>query len=85
MIAFGRGGVRETVRPLPHDAPTGVFFDQQQVTDIMDAVTEFEANQHLFSAAACRANALRFGVSRFRQEFGAYVAQQWQIWQAAIT
>ncbi|MFN5856649.1 MAG: glycosyltransferase family 4 protein [Pseudanabaenaceae cyanobacterium] len=84
VIAFGRGGVCETVRPLPHDAPTGVFFAAQEVAAVIAAVTEFEANQDLFTPEACRNNALRFGVSRFREEFGDYVADQWQTWQQAI-
>lgn len=73
VIAFGRGGVRESVRGLDDESPTGVFFDRQDVTAIHDAILEFERNQGLISEEACRRNAERFSADRFVREFRAYV------------
>ncbi|EHD5746834.1 glycosyltransferase family 4 protein, partial [Escherichia coli] len=39
VIAFGKGGALETIRPLGVDKPTGLFFQKQTVADIIEAVT----------------------------------------------
>ncbi|HBY2031227.1 TPA: glycosyltransferase family 4 protein, partial [Klebsiella pneumoniae] len=41
VIAFGKGGALETIRPLGVDKPTGLFFQKQTVADIIEAVTNF--------------------------------------------
>lgn len=74
VIAFGRGGVLETIRGLETAAPTGVFFPRQEPADVVDAVRTFLANGSRFTPEACRANALGFGVERFRQAFRGFVA-----------
>lgn len=75
VIAYGKGGVLETVRGLDESGPTGVFFSRQDVTAIQEAVRAFEQSADSISAAACRSNALRFSAGRFRTEFMAYVQQ----------
>ena len=67
VIAFGKGGALETVRPLGVDAPTGLFFDTQSVSSLCTAVKSFEENQHMFIAADCRANAEKFSTQRFER------------------
>jgi glycosyltransferase involved in cell wall biosynthesis len=78
VIAFGQGGALETVRGLDKDKPTGVFFEKQTIESLQNAVTRFEQNLHQFVPSDIRANALRFGVERFRKEFLAFVEEQWQ-------
>ncbi len=78
VIAFGRGGVCESVRGIDSDRPTGIFFAEQTATSIRGAVLEFEQNQHRISPLACRENALRFGSDRFRDELLDFVKQAWQ-------
>lgn len=83
VIAFGRGGVRETVVPMRNAdcgvqseetrCPTGVFFDEQTVGSLIEAVQLFEANRHVFDPAAIRKNAERFSRERFRKEFKEFV------------
>src|SRR5512132_2211600 len=74
VIAYGDGGVVESVRGLGYaDRPTGVFFEQQTSDAIIAAVDRFERNSDAFSAEQCRANALRFSPERFRDEFGDFV------------
>lgn len=69
LIALGRGGARDIVRPLGHmDRPTGLLFSRQSATDVADAVAYFEGKRDAISPAACRHNALRFSASRFRRE-----------------
>jgi glycosyltransferase involved in cell wall biosynthesis len=78
VIAYARGGVTETIRGLDDPWPTGVFFDAQTPEAVADAVLRFEANAHRFDAAECRRNAERFGVERFRREFGEHVAARYE-------
>ncbi|MHB1313360.1 MAG: glycosyltransferase [Gemmatimonadaceae bacterium] len=74
VIALGVGGARETVV----DGETGLFFGEQSAEAIADAVFRFESGSG-FSAAACRANAERFSVPRFRAEFASWVSREAQL------
>jgi glycosyltransferase involved in cell wall biosynthesis len=82
VIAYGRGGVTESVRGLDADAPTGLFFTEQTATAIADAVSLFESRAGDLRAEACRMNALRFAASRFRREFADFVAARWAAFAA---
>ncbi len=68
VIAYARGGAAEIVV----DGHTGLLFDQQTPDAIVSAISEFEHHWH-FDPAQVRRNAMRFGVSRFRDEFMALV------------
>lgn len=74
VVAFGKGGVLETVRGLDADSPTGVFFPRQDVPSLLSALDTFEQHADVFSPEVCRENALRFSISRFRGELANYVA-----------
>jgi glycosyltransferase involved in cell wall biosynthesis len=70
VIAYRRGGACETLRGPADASPTAVFFEEQSVPSIIDAVKRFEAaEQPRISPGACRGNAIRFAPERFRQEF----------------
>ncbi|KPX25877.1 MULTISPECIES: glycosyltransferase family 4 protein [Pseudomonas syringae group genomosp. 2] len=73
VIAFGKGGIMETVHGLDQPQPTGVLYRQQTVAALSAAIGEFEAAQSRISPQACRANAERFSVARFEQEIKAFV------------
>jgi len=77
VIAYGRGGTRETIRGLDHAVPTGVFFFHQTAKSIVAGLQEFEANHERILESACRENALRFADERFRAEFLFYVLRRW--------
>jgi glycosyltransferase involved in cell wall biosynthesis len=68
VIAFGRGGASDIVRPLGgHDEPTGVLFPSQSADGLRAAVERFEADGHQIAAAHCRANAARFSEAAFNR------------------
>jgi glycosyltransferase involved in cell wall biosynthesis len=76
VIAYGKGGALETVVPLAASldgAATGLFFAEQTVEAIREALERFERAEDAFSPDACRANARRFEASRFRRELAAWV------------
>jgi len=63
VIAYGRGGVRETVIA----DETGVFYDEPQVEHLCEAVQRFEASRDRFDPSAIRSQAERFEPRRFRE------------------
>ncbi|MFA6408867.1 MAG: glycosyltransferase family 4 protein [Gammaproteobacteria bacterium] len=69
VIAFKKGGVLETVRGLDNKNPTGVFFDEQTVGSLQNAVLEFESNASKIKPKNCRASAVRFTPELFRDQF----------------
>jgi glycosyltransferase involved in cell wall biosynthesis len=77
VIAFGKGGALETVSGLNSMEPTGVFFSEQNVIAIQQAVQEFERERSRVKAEACRRNALQFSIPRFKREFSDFIAEQW--------
>ncbi len=72
VIAYGRGGARETV--IGNE--TGIFFGEQNVESLISAVNTFEKNQDVFSVAEVRKNAGRFSKERFKTEFKAFVEEK---------
>jgi glycosyltransferase involved in cell wall biosynthesis len=69
LIAFERGGARDIVWPLGGaQPPTGILFQRQTVAAVQEAVARFEANRSAIEPSACRQNAERFSVARFRRE-----------------
>jgi glycosyltransferase involved in cell wall biosynthesis len=69
VIAFGKGGALETVRGISEPDPTGLFFAEQTADAILEAVRIFERDRRQFDPGACRRNACRFSIERFRKEF----------------
>jgi glycosyltransferase involved in cell wall biosynthesis len=71
VIAYGAGGVLESVI----DGTTGVFFHEQTVDALNDAIARFEQQEQAFSGEEIRKHAGRFGASVFKQNFAALVAE----------
>lgn len=69
VIAFGKGGVLETVNDLEHPSPTGVFFREQSLSSLIAGIKLFEKEGHKISPSNCRENSLRFSCERFIKEF----------------
>jgi glycosyltransferase involved in cell wall biosynthesis len=75
LIAFGRGGAADIVRPLGSvEKPTGVLFHEQSVEAVIDAVKLFEANRPAILPLACRENAMRFTPEQFARGVAAAFA-----------
>ena len=68
ILAYGRGGVLETVTP-----DTGLFFDAQTPDALVGAVRRFDAWEATFRPAAARAQAERFGRPAFLRAISAHV------------
>lgn len=74
VIAFGKGGALETVRGRDHKSPTGLFFFEQTVPALIEAVERFETQN--FIPSVCRENALRFAPERFREELKTVIEKE---------
>jgi len=73
VIAYGKGGALETIRGHDGDDQTGVFFFEQTPEAIVSAIEHLEQRLPMITMKACRANAERFSVARFREEFSHFV------------
>lgn len=74
VIAYGKGGVLETIRNLGEkEQPTGVFFYEQNVDEIKKAVTLFEKNIDRIKPEYCRNQSLKYNILNFKLNFKNYI------------
>ena len=76
VIAFGRGGLTETVVPadgINWEKATGVFFYEQKEMDVQKAVEQFIKWESSFDRQVIRKNAERFSADRFRREMTDFI------------
>ena len=70
VLAFGRGGALETVRPIGGAfSPTGLFFHEQSASAIRAAIRDFEASIGMFDPVAICQHAQSFSIENFKVEF----------------
>jgi len=74
VIAYGRGGVLESVIHAGHLGRTAILFAEQSTASIVAAIGEFEASASDFEPELCSDNAQRFSATRFDAEFEALMA-----------
>ena len=72
VIAFGEGGASETVTEK-----TGVFFREQTVASLKEAVMKIESGTVAFSESDCRARAAEFSRDRFQRELIQAIQETW--------
>lgn len=79
VIAYGKGGVRETVIPAgttPPEQATGVFFDRPEIESVVEAIRTFEAAEERFRPETMRHNARQFGKARFMTEMSTFITDK---------
>lgn len=72
VIAYAKGGILETVV----NEQTGLFFNEQTVDAIKEAIAVFETK--IFDSKAIRAHALQFSKERFEKEIQSFVDEKYQ-------
>jgi glycosyltransferase involved in cell wall biosynthesis len=90
VVAYGKGGVLETVIPVEASAvngesPTGIFFSEQTPVDLMRAVALYQKTQARFSPEKIRDHAARFSAQRFRNEIQQYIEARLSEWWGAAS
>src|SRR5205807_6348486 len=83
-IALGRGGALETMVGLDAaDAPpTAVFFPDQSVDALVEAISRFERAVDRFDGKVLRSRAESFDRPVFKQKLGDYIAARWDGFRA---
>ena len=75
VIAYGKGGVLETVLPLGSaEIATGVFYRELTADSLIAAVRLFEQHRDRFDPAAIRRQACRFSRDRFKLQIKDHIA-----------
>jgi glycosyltransferase involved in cell wall biosynthesis len=68
VIAYGRGGATESVRGWEDENSTGLFFEEQTVLSLRNAILFFEKHGKKITPAACRKRAEQFSTARFCEQ-----------------
>ncbi len=79
VIAFGRGGVLETVS----EGETGLFFRAQTAEAIRAEVERLERGEVVFDPRKLRRSVARFGKKRFKKEIADHLERLWKSFNAA--
>jgi len=69
IIAFGKGGALETVI----ENETGVFFDEQTIESLTEAINKFLLMENEFFSHKIRENAMKFVERKFKKAFTEFV------------
>src|SRR5208282_2317895 len=84
VIAYERGGVRETVKGFhaeSEDIPensTGVFFREQIVDSLIEAILSFEGVEHRFSPCYIQQHSRLFAEEHFQERCGLFLTEKWE-------
>ncbi|MCF7566778.1 glycosyltransferase [Sabulilitoribacter arenilitoris] len=87
VIAYGKGGALETINGtfpsenMISETETGIFFDNQNVHSLIEALSYFEKNESLFNKEIIRKNAEQFSIKRFENEFKETVERLYNNWK----
>jgi glycosyltransferase involved in cell wall biosynthesis len=74
VIAYARGAAGEIIR----EGKTGMLFREATVESLFAAVESFESRVVSFRPKDATENAVRFGKTRFQDEFRQMVNSQWK-------
>ena len=90
VIAFGRGGAKETVLGLhpgsidPPENSTGIFFHQQSVDSLVEAILTFEHVERRFHPLFIKHQADRFAPEIFQHSFGCFLEEKWEEFHSQV-
>jgi glycosyltransferase involved in cell wall biosynthesis len=88
VLAYGKGGVLETVIPLKASAendgaPTGIFFSEQTPEHLIKAVELYQRMDSFFEPGKVREHAAQFSAQRFRKQIFEYIQARLSVWGVA--
>jgi len=75
VIAFGKGGVMDTIIDYPKNKATGIFFKKQNISLLNKSILKFEKNYKKFNPSFCRNNSKKFSEEKFFKKFKEYTNQ----------
>ncbi len=71
VIAYGKGGIKDTVL----DRETGLFFNEQNISSLNDAIDRFETMD--FDYRVISEHASKFSRKRFEDEISIFIDKKW--------
>ncbi|MEA1891763.1 MAG: glycosyltransferase family 4 protein [Campylobacterota bacterium] len=77
VICLGKGGTKETVV----DGVTGVHFEEQTISSLLNAIERFENIYDSFNAVKIREHSMKFSKERFEKEIEEFVNEKYEIFQ----
>jgi glycosyltransferase involved in cell wall biosynthesis len=85
VIAYGSGGTSETVRDVRifDEKGTGLLFDQQSESAVIEAVKLFEQYQKILNPEVVRSHALSFSPEIFHQRYLSFLNRCYRKFQKA--
>jgi len=84
VIAFGRGGAKETIHGFQPNSSesaensTGLFFEQQSVDSLVEAIQAFERVEREFRPSFIKRQVDRFAPGNFQKDLGLFLGQKWE-------
>ncbi|WP_299900466.1 glycosyltransferase [uncultured Aquimarina sp.] len=87
VIAFAEGGALETIKgvsltsEISQNFHTGVYFEEQSTSSLLEAVDFFEKNQSCFDKTTIRKHAVFFSKERFEKEFKETIEMLYERWK----
>jgi glycosyltransferase involved in cell wall biosynthesis len=81
VIAFKKGGAIDTILP----SKTGLFFKEQEVESLVDAIEKYELFEHEFHPRTCREQAENFSRLEFQTQLLTIVERFWNQKKSNIT
>jgi len=76
VIAYGKGGIKDTII----EGVTGVFFQEQTIVSLNNAITQFETMD--FNYSTISEHATQFSVERFEKEIKTFVNEKWRAFES---
>lgn len=73
VVAYGQGGVLESVISVGKNNPTGIFFDEQNTQSIIKAIEDFENLKIKINPHDCRKRAEFFSIESFNSKIESYI------------
>ncbi len=77
VVAFGRGGALETVCGMDSAHPTGLFFPEQSVECLCEAIRTFESQARRIAPSRCHEQAAQFSRERFSRALTSLIDREW--------
>ncbi len=77
VIAYARGGALETVI----DQKTGIFFKEQTVESLVEAIIKYSRLKNTFSPQVIRENALKFDQEIFKRKIKTFIEEKYNEYQ----
>lgn len=79
VIAYSSGGALESVHAslpgkAPVDHPTGVFFGEQSLSSLKEAILDFESKEQDFCSQTIREHSLQFDSSIFKEQMADFIS-----------